>query len=309
MKKNYLIIHPKNGLCNQLQSISKGIILGIISNRDIIFKCFQLDYKNFDNLCPFDTIIDIKNLQKKLNMKNINVNIDSNTEIKGIPIFIPENDINYSKDIADIKDFIKYLFIDKNTNIKYIDIGCPISCDIPYEYIDIYDYINLNIKFVDKYIDIANEIKEKLKLKYYCCVHLRLEDDSINFMKDQNKKLDFNTVNEIYKNKYIEELELLNNTKQKIYICTSLCMNENINNLFYKDIKSKYNLIDKNDIINVNQNNCREIYGIIDFIIAKDSLYFSGSDWSSFSIYIYINHKFNNKDAKLINIWNTLINI
>jgi hypothetical protein len=162
---------------------------------------------------------------------------------------------------------------------------------------------------VDKYINIANEIKEKLKLKYYCCVHLRLEDDSINFMKDQNNKLDFNIVNEIYKNKYIEELELLNNTKQKIYICTSLCMNENFNNIFYKDIKTKYNLIDKNDIININKNNCREIYGIIDFIIAQDSLYFSGSDWSSFSIYIYSNHKFNNKDAKLINIWDTLINI
>jgi hypothetical protein len=83
-------------------------------------------------------------------------------------------------------------------------------------------------------------------------------------------------------------------------------MNENINNEFYKNLKTKYNIIDKNDIIKVNENECREIYGIIDFIIAQDSLYFCGSDWSSFSIFIYFNHKKSKKDARLINIWETL---
>ena len=37
MDNKYLIIRPKYGLCNQIYSISKGIIFGIISNRDIIF--------------------------------------------------------------------------------------------------------------------------------------------------------------------------------------------------------------------------------------------------------------------------------
>ena len=61
--KKFLIIRPKYGLCNQLYSISKGIILGIISNRDIIFNGFQLDYRNAENICNFNEIIDINNLQ------------------------------------------------------------------------------------------------------------------------------------------------------------------------------------------------------------------------------------------------------
>jgi hypothetical protein len=303
MEKKFLIICPKNGLCNQLNSISIGIILGLISKRDIIFSSFQLDYKNINNICPFDSVIDINHIQQKLIEKNIEIKLYSDTNIKG------ENlKLNTTEDIANIKNLIEYLMNIENINIKYLDIGCPISCMIPEEYTNILNYINLNIKFTEKYIYIANLIKKKLGLNYYCCVHLRLEDDSINFMNEINKNLSLELVNNIYKEKYIEEFELLKKTNQKIYVCTSLCMNENKNNEFYKNIKEIYNLVDKNDIIKVYENDCREIYGIIDFIIAMDSLYFSGSDWSSFSIYIYLNHKSLKKDARLLNIWETLSN-
>jgi hypothetical protein len=303
MEKHYLLITPKNGLCNQLSSISRGIILGLISNRDIIFTSFQLDYKNTENICNFHSIIDLDYIQKKLEEKNIKIKIYSDIEIKGEKIIIDTNE-----DLANMKDLISYLLLYKNKKIKYLDIGCPISCNIPLEYEEIFKYINLNIKFTDKYIDIANSIKKKLGLKHYCCVHLRLEDDSINFMKELNKNLCFEYINNIYKQKYLEEFELLETTKQKIYVCTSLCMNDNINNDFYNYLKTTYNIVDKNDIIKIYENDCREIYGIIDFIIAQDSLYFSGSDWSSFSIYLYSLHKNLNKDAKLLNIWDILRN-
>jgi hypothetical protein len=151
-----------------------------------------------------------------------------------------------------------------------------------------------------------------VNLNNYSCIHLRLEDDAINYMKDYSGELDFDKVNDIYKNKYLTELEYLkkniNDFNHKIYVCTSLNIDNNKNNEFYRFIKEKYNLLDKNDIINVflNKCDCREIYGIIDFIIAKDSIYFIGSDWSSYSIYLFNNHTYNSKSAKLINIWREL---
>ena len=85
---------------------------------------------------------------------------------------------------------------------------------------------------------------------------------------------------------------------------------ENKNNLFYDIIKKKYNLIDKYDLLNEiyfedidPQLNQREIYGILDYIIAQDSLYFVGCDWSSFSISLKNNHKSLNKSYNLLNIW------
>ena len=48
---------------------------------------------------------------------------------------------------------------------------------------------------------------------------------------------------------------------------------------------------------------CREIYAIVDFIIAKESSYFIGIDWSSFSLQIYNSHLEKDKSAELINIW------
>ena len=164
------------------------------------------------------------------------------------------------------------------------------------------NYINLNIKFSDKYINIANNIKNMLNIKTYGSIHLRLEDDGINFIKNL-KNLDFESVNNMCKQKYINELDNITNKFDGTYVCTSLIINENVNNDFYKELKIKYNLIDKNDIINIIdiKNDCREIYGIIDFLIAKDSIFFIGIDWSSFSLYVYNNHVAFSKYTKIIN--------
>ena len=78
----------------------------------------------------------------------------------------------------------------------------------------------------------------------------------------------------IYKDIYTKEFEKLSKYNVKIYICTSLGIYENNNNQFYKDLKKKYNLMDKNDLllsIDLENNNykCRELYGIIDYLIAN----------------------------------------
>jgi len=86
-----------------------------------------------------------------------------------------------------------------------------------------------------------------------------------------------------------------------IYASTSLGLNDNINNDFYEEIKKKYNLIDKSDLIkDFKDNNYREILAIIDIIIAKDSELFIGTDWSSFSCNIHHTHIINDKKSILI---------
>lgn len=308
INEKFLIVRPKYGLCNQIYSISKGIIFGIISNRDVIFSKFQLDYRNENNLCSFHEIINIDNLKNILNNYNIKINISSDDYINCKKI----NLINNEK-TSYVKNFIELLFLEKNINEIYLDIDNPISANIPEQFKDLEKYININIKFTEKYINIANNIKNILDLKDYTCIHLRLEDDSLNWMKQQNNKtLNIEKINEIYKNKYLEELEILKNIDHKIYICTSLMIDNNINNDFYKEIKIKYNLLDKNDfIINYNNSNSnfRELFAIIDYIIAQDSIYFVGSDWSSFSICLNDYQLVNNKASKLINIWETIKNL
>jgi hypothetical protein len=312
--KKYLIVRPRYGLCNQLSAISKGIIFGIISSRDIFFSGFQIDYRDENNICEFHDIIDINHLQEKLIEKNIFVKIFSDKNIVGIKIKTDTQEIN-----SKITNFVKYLFYDENINIDLLDIDNPISSHIQNKYIDTINYINLNIKFTEKYIQSAYNIKNILNLENYYTIHIRLEDDAVNHMviSSINKKDDFEYINNICKNIYIEELNNLiqNNTdNKKIYVCTSLGYEENENNIFYKEIKEKYNLIDKNDIIKSSENifekvKCREIYGIIDFIIAQDSILFTGVDWSSFSLYLYNNHIYSNKYTTLINIWDICKNL
>ena len=296
--RKYLIVRPKYGLCNQLYSISKGIIFGLLSDRDIFFSGFQLDYRDENNLCEFHDIIDIDYLQKIINKYKIKIYSDLN--IKGKKI-VTGCDTNISL----IREFISLLFHENNINEKILDIDNPISAIIPDEYNTLNYYIDLNIKFIKKYNDIADKIINGLNLKNYCCIHLRLEDDAIKHMKySSNKDLDLEIFNDICKKKYLDKLDNLKSLNVKIYICTSLIIDKHFNNDFYLEIKDKYNLIDKNNIIDINiECDCREIYGIIDFIIAKKSSFFIGIDWSSFSLYLYNTHKYNKKGAEMINVW------
>lgn len=310
MSKKILIIKPRYGLCNQLSSISKGIIYGYLSNRDIIFNGFQLDYRHDDNLLDFHEVINIHELQKTLLKYNLNIKVSSNKNIIGKKI-----DTLDEEDISHIKDFIPYLFNINNENEPILDIGNPITSKIPIEHMKLQNLIEGEIQFSNKYNIMAKNIIRTMGLKDYICLHLRLEDDAINYMKILKgyNNVDVNPINLFYKNKYLERLDFLKKNKltdtQKIYVCTSLGIDENTNNDFYNEIKKEYNLYDKTNIMNINISEdckCREIYAIIDFIIAKNSAHFIGIDWSSFSLQIYNSHMDKGKPAELINIWSEM---
>ena len=310
MKEKVFILEPRSGLCNQLNCIAIGLILGIVFNRNIYFNGFQIDYLNENNLHEFDKIIDIDHINNILKKYDIKIQILKyfNSDIYQIPI------LKSNEDIQNIKDIFSNINSFNNLDYDIVNLKNPISTFIPDEFNDFYNYIKSNIKFDNKFIEISNLIKEKYELKNYCCIHLRMEDDALDFSsKKLNKTLE--EVNDIHKEIYLEELNNIKNLDIKKYICTSLIINENKNNLFYKIIKKQFNLIDKNDMINefelFNKEllNKRELFGIIDYIIAKDSTYFIGCDWSSFSSSIINSHKLNSKDYNILNIWDTINNI
>ena len=125
MNQNFLIIHPKYGLCNQLLAISKSIIFGLITKRDIIFRSFQMDYRDINNTCDFHDIIDIEFLETIIK----NIKIYSNKNCNGIKI-----KTNTDIEISMIKNFLPLLLLENNKNEQYLDIENPISGEIPYQY-------------------------------------------------------------------------------------------------------------------------------------------------------------------------------
>jgi len=298
-EKKIFIVTPRGGLCNQLVSITNGIIFGNYFNRDIHFNGFQLDYKNNEEFVSFDKILDFKKMQNSINNLNLNVNIII--------------DIDYNKKYKKIenpnlllKNMCEEIKKHENKDIFILNIGnllnviLPLNDKIDYE--NIYSILNTSIYFSDYYVECANQIKKSLNLTKYACIHMRLEDDAINFFSDYYK-INKQTYNKNIQNDYINELDNIKNNKTypNIYVCTSLIIQNNINNDFYSSIKNKYSLVDKNHLINKDDiNKYRELYAIIDFIIAKDAEYFVGNKPSSFSHFINSYFKSKNKLSKLI---------
>jgi hypothetical protein len=295
--KNILIVDLTNGLCNQLNNIAESIILAEIFGRNIYFDFFQIHYNLNDNKLDFNKIINIDKLQENINKVNLNVIIHKKLEINPIEII----QLNFNN-----QDYTS--FIPKQENIKYLKIKSSASVLIPEKYKELLDSILLDIPFTDRFINFSSRIKETFNLNNYICVHLRMEDDCLNSMASILKNLSLNDIDNIYKDIYTKEFEKLSKYNVKIYICTSLGIYENSNNQFYKELKKKYKLIDKNDLLHSidlenNNHKCRELYGIIDYLIAKDSTYFVGCDWSSFSLLLYNNHIFHIKNTSLLNLW------
>ena len=306
------VFEPRSGLCNQLNCIAIGLVIGSIYNRQIYFHGFQLDYLNEYELTDFETIIDIDYLNKILKEFKIQTTILKKKDLsKNGLIYENINNIEVLNTenipIFNIKNIFPFLNIKENLNKQILNLKNPINTILPDEMNNFYNYIRIHIKFNTKYMEITNNIIEKFELNNFCCVHLRIEDDAIEYV---NKKNDFDYINDIYKQIYINELEILKKTNTQIYVCTSLGLFENKNNLFYKIIKKQYNLIDKNDLLmELGLNDIleqREICGIIDYLIALKSDYFVGCDWSSFSIAIKNHHDFHKKSYNLLNIWESI---
>jgi hypothetical protein len=183
------IISPRIGLCNQLQTIVKGILLSIKYNRNLYIHNFQIDLKS-GKVTDINDILDIKEMNNfleytiKTPIKILNT-IDVNITNKLNNYCLPNIDYNQIPKMHYINDVIEL-----NKNMEIIYLGNIVSLDIyksfnliwnDYTDNNIYHLIMYNIKFNKIFYTLKDYIKQELKLNKFNCIHLRIEDDAIKY--------------------------------------------------------------------------------------------------------------------------------
>jgi hypothetical protein len=302
-----IIISPRIGLCNQLKTIANGILLGIKYNRNIYIDKFQVDLKSGE-LCDINIVLNIKKINiflKKILKTSIKIltTIDEDIIDNLNNYCLPDIDYKNIQNISYINDIIE---LNKTMEIIYLDN--IVSLDIYKSFNFIYDdysgdnlftLIITNIQFDNAFYKIKDYVKEELNLTKFNSIHLRIEDDAIEYFS-----LCYNLSIEDYNNKilkfYDDNIKILG--KDKTYICSGMIDFDNIiNNDYYTNLMKNNNLLcdKKNIIIDKFYLNNRELIAIVDLLIAYDSEIFVGSLISSFSSTISHYFKYNNKECIL----------
>jgi len=300
------IISPRIGLCNQLQTIVKGILLSIKYKRDLYIDQFQIDLKS-------KALTDINNI---LNIKEINhLLIDKiKTTVKLVPsidIEVIDNLNAYHLPHIDYSTVPTALYINDvielNKEMDIIYLGNIVSLDIhtSFNYLwddytdnNLYYFIMTNIKFNPIFYTFKEYIKKELKLTNFNCIHLRIEDDAL-YHFSHCYKLPIAAYNEKLLKFYDDNIKSLSNMS---YVCSGMLEFDNTINLTYYNnlIKNNTLLCDKKNIpIDSHYIHNRELIAIIDLLIAYDSDTFVGCHISSFSQFIRIHHIYNKKKVTL----------
>jgi hypothetical protein len=177
------IVSPRKGLCNQLQTIVKGILLGIKYKRDVYIDKFQMDY-NKNELCDINKVLNIDKM-------NVFLSETCGTKIKILDSIGSPNFSHFRMSELDSVDISTLYYINNHIE-RYEDkpiiyLGNIVSVCIKKtfgyqldDYTNPYYVIMSNLRFNDAFYDIKNFIKNKLELSdNYTTVHLRVEDDAI----------------------------------------------------------------------------------------------------------------------------------
>jgi hypothetical protein len=302
------IVSPRLGLCNQLQTIVKGILLAMKYNRNLYIDKFQIDLRS-SRLADINEILDINEINNFLKdvvktqiviLNTLDFD-DSNLDKYKLPN-IDYNNIPTNSYINDD--------IELNTHMEMIYLGNIVSLDIHrsfnYNWNDINDdnfyyFIMNNIKFNQIFYKLKDYIKHELNLTNFNCLHLRIEDDALEHFShcynlsidEYNKKLiDF----------YEEKIRHISQDQKNTYVCSGMLEFDNTINLeYYKNLMKNNTLLrDKNNInIDTYYLRNRELVAIIDLLISFDSDLFIGCGISSFSVVINTNHIYSKKPSTL----------
>ncbi len=303
------IISPRIGLCNQLQTIVKGILLAIKYNRNLYIDKFQIDLTS-GRLADINEILNINEMNNFLKnivktqiiiINTLNINIDSNLNKYKLPN-VDYNNISTSSYINDD--------IELNTHLEIIYLGNIVSLDIyksfNYKWNDINDenlyfFIMNNIKFNEIFYKLKDYIKQELNLTNFNCIHLRIENDAIkHFSHCYNLSID--EYNKKLIKFYDDNITHICKDQKSIYICSGMLEFDNTINLkYYIDLMNDNTLLCDKKNINIDKYylNNRELIAIIDLLISFDSDLFIGCAISSFSIVINTHHIYSKKPSTL----------
>lgn len=301
------VVSPRLGLCNQLQTIVKGILLGIKYNRNIYIDRFQIDLRN-EKLSDINCILDIEKMNMFLQntiktsirvLNTIDENITNNLKNYCLP------NINY-KDIPTMFHINDHIELNKNMEIIYLGniVSLDINKSFDYNYDDysdnnFYHLIMINIQFNEAFYKIKNYIKQTLNLTKFNCIHLRIEDDALKHFA-MCYKLSVEDYNTKLLRFYDNNIKAL--VGSKIYICSGMLKFDNkINHNYYDNMMKNSGLLCDKKNVNIDEyyTHNRELIAIIDLLIAYDSDVFVGCYISSFTQAIKHYFKYNNKECIL----------
>jgi hypothetical protein len=305
------IISPRIGLCNQLQTIIKGILLAIKYNRDIYINQFQIDLKS-GKLTDINKILNIHEINQFLEntiktpikiLTDIDANIINKLEEYCLPNIDYKNIATnvYINDDIELNRHMEIIYLG---NIVSLDTNKSFNCKWG-EYTDtnFYYLVMNNIIFHPTFYTLKDVIKQELKLTNFNCIHLRIEDDALKHfsycyklsIEDYNKKIiDF----------YENAITNILSPDQKIYMCSGMLEFDNTINLTYYENLMKNTLLcdKKNIVLDDYYLHNRELIAIIDLLISLDSDFFVGCHISSFSQVINAHHKYYNKNSILFHL-------
>ena len=167
------IVSPRIGLCNQLQSIVKAILLGIKYERNVYIDKFQINLYSSD-LCDIHEILNVEKINNYLMSKKIQkckildeIDQDILNDLESYKI----KNINYEEisSLHYINDKI-----DESLHMPIIYLGNVVSLCISKSFDCQWgdfgnSYYNLmsNLVFHDKFYDVKEKIKKSLNLIMY----------------------------------------------------------------------------------------------------------------------------------------------
>lgn len=303
------IITPRIGLCNQLQTITKGILLAIKYNRNVYIHKFQIDLTS-EELADINDILNIDAinhfLQHTVNTPTRILDTIDTTIIDALHMYhLPTIDYanisssSYINDVIDVHNDMEIIFLG---NIVSLDIYTSFACKFG-EYMDtnLYYVIMNNISFHQTFHMLKDQVKRELNLTSFNCIHLRIEDDAIRYFS-QCYAMSIEEYNTKLLTFYEDSISRISKDQKNIYICSGMLEFDNIINLNYYNHLLTHNplLRDKKNIkIDNYYLHNRELIAIVDLLLALDSDVFVGCHISSFSQVIHTHHKYHNKETTI----------
>ena len=270
------------GLLNQLINFVNGLIIGHLTNRIIYEPTFLPNYNSLDSI-SYSEIVDTDHLNILLKTLGLDVSVSMGEHLDKQNWYKPSY---YSKFFLNpaLNSIVDTLTQDDQ---PYIDLGIVFgffdtTADLGDKRLRIYK----EMRFRPQYYDVVKYCVSTHLNNKYNVVHLRLEDDWVNYIMTLTGET-FDNLTKRVVAAYIQGMSQLFSPNDTIYIATHLLKSENKNNPIMYDIKRRY----PNAVFSISWRDKfpnipigREIDALVDFLICRGAGRFIGWHQSTFSI-------------------------